>query len=159
MKRNVHLTTLGIIALFISASFCCAQTPPVRWVQQAISTNSLSGSGVTLDGFGNSYVVGSLYKTARFGVVTLDSGAGVNLSLVKYDSAGKPLWAVKAGGTNSNSSTSAKSVASDGLGNVYIAGNFTGEAAFGDFRITNSIGPAPGFVAKVEMDPKIKTRG
>src|SRR5262245_51156630 len=103
MGRTARLIIFSAGFFAISTATCVAQVPTVRWVQQGVSTNPLSGFGAALDRDGNIYVTGSLYGKANFGAVTLDSGVGLGLSITKYDLSGNVLWATNAGGTNWNS--------------------------------------------------------
>ncbi len=57
------------------------------------------------------------------------------------------LWAVSAGGTFS----SGYSIATDGLGNIFVTGHFIGMATFGDTTLT-SAGGSDIFIAKYDGD-------
>jgi len=60
-----------------------------------------------------------------------------------------PIWGTQAGGAGSDSASAVKV---DGAGNIYIAGNFSGVAAFGPFSLTNSsAGSSDAFIAKLGM--------
>jgi hypothetical protein len=69
------------------------------------------GRGITVDGLGNSFVVG---RTKSFGVGCMD------VFVLKYDSDGNLLWTTTWGGSNDDNG---EGIALDGLGNIYITGN------------------------------------
>ena len=117
--RIAGVMLIGVVLMILSSRVSEAQVPHVRWAQQGISSNNLSGAGIALDETGNIFAIGEFYESVRIGLVTLDSRQGTNLFLAKYAPSGKPLWAIKAGGTNSFSGVSPKKcVATDQLGNA-----------------------------------------
>ena len=90
--------------------------------------------GVACDAFGNSLVaVGSLGPEAG--------------TILKLDSSGQLLWTTSLGGTPS-------SVATDALGNAYVAGSFSGSVSLGGTSLT-SAGGLDIFVWK--LDPAGKS--
>ena len=54
--------------------------------------------GLGVDAAGNIYVAGKFRRSATFGATTLVSAGGLDIFVLKLDPAGKPLWAVSAGG-------------------------------------------------------------
>ena len=98
------------------------------WVRTWGGVGYDGGISVGLDGSGNVYATG-FFQVA----VDLDPGAGVDdhisnggsdVFLSKFDSGGSFLWArTWGGGCNDHSS----SVAVDGSGSAYVAGDFSGE--------------------------------
>jgi hypothetical protein len=94
-------------------------------------TGSDIAKGITTDGSGNSYVVGTFTGSATFISSSFLSAGSNDVFLEKYDRIGNPLWAVRAGGTGDDD---AKSVAvyPDGAGgvNIYVTGYFTSSITF-----------------------------
>src|SRR5207247_10065848 len=91
---------------------------------------------VKLDSTGdNVYVTGRFTGTATFGTTNLTSSGVHEMFLAKYDSAGNFLWARKAGGASTDY---AFAVTSDGAGNAYLAGVFSGTATFGNITLTST---------------------
>jgi Beta-propeller repeat len=144
--KKFSLITYGIAFVAVLTICCHAQTPLVSWVQQSISSNNVSGMGIALDGFGNTYAVGNFNQTTTFGSVTINGAGGF---LTKYDSFGNVIWATQAGGTDGSYYN--KGVATDGAGNAYIVGKCGAIATFGNITITNSHSGV-GFVAKSDGD-------
>src|SRR5262249_11831889 len=67
--------------------------------------------------------------------------------VAKYDANGVLLWAKNFGGTGADSATR---VGADPVGNIYVAGYFSGTVAFGTITLT-SAGGFDAYIAK--MDP------
>src|SRR6185503_13032448 len=103
------------------------------WARQAGGPNSDSGNAVAVDKKGNVFVTGSYQGLMNFPppnpnvVAPLIGFGGNDIFLAKYDAAGRPLWAVRAGGTGQDAGYG---VAVDADGNAYITGEFTDTATF-----------------------------
>ena len=95
-----------------------------------------NGHGVAVDGSGNAYVTGSFRDTVDFnpgpGVDEHTSNGYADIFLCKFDSASIFQWAHTWGGSDY---AFGSSVAIDGSGNIYVAG---------DFRDTVDFNPGPG---------------
>jgi len=106
------------------------------WIK-GTETNA-SGSSINSDAQGNVYITGDFgSKSIVFGSDTLTSNSSHSMYVVKYDSNGNIVWARGSdGGTYFGSSNS--SIASDGFGNVYVAGTFhTTTMVFDTITLTN----------------------
>jgi hypothetical protein len=115
------------------------------WAQQAFNGDfSIGGLGVAVGGGGNVYVTGAFRGTARFGGLTLNSAGSDDIFMAKYNSAGTPLWAKRAGGISTDEG---QGIAVDGSGNIYQTGTFEGTVTF-DGTTLNSYGYGDIFVAK-----------
>jgi hypothetical protein len=87
----------------------------LEWKHAFGATTDTFGNDVAADGLGNCYITGSTYvDTAAF--LAGNSDAYVS----KYDSAGNKLWTKLIGGPTRDDGSS---IAADGQGNIYIAGN------------------------------------
>ena len=107
---------------------------------------------LTLDPSGNIYLAGNFNTTITFGTTTLTSEGGDDFFLVKYNSDGNVLWAKSEGGTNDDY---VSSVAADGSGNVYVAGEFTSSTlAFGTTTLINK-GTQDIFLTKYNSDGNV----
>ncbi len=95
---------------------------------------------------GNTYTVGQFQGTAYFDGIELNSTGLNDIYVLKINSSGKIVWAVKAGGSSNDIPTSIDVDESD---NVYIGGSYYGTANFGGNQITASSSVANGFVAKL----------
>lgn len=98
------------------------------WANKGGGTQHDEGYDISTDVNGNSYVTGVFEGTANFGAITgfsgfnlVSTGAG-DAFIVKYNAAGKGLFAQKIGGTNADFG---KSVLSYSNGDCIIAGNFS----------------------------------
>jgi len=111
------------------------------WAVQAGAT----GFDITLDGTGKAYVTGAFYLTATFGNYTLTTSGNDDVFVAKLDSSGNWLWAVKAGGTESDYGYD---IALDGAGNACVIGCFRGIVFFGSHILISS-GYYDIFVAKL----------
>ncbi|GGG28155.1 hypothetical protein GCM10011378_01200 [Hymenobacter glacieicola] len=96
----------------------------------------MAAKGVVTDAAGNSYVTGSFAGTTSFGHLSLTSRGLTDLFLVKYNPAGKAVWATQIGRdpktqAYSQPTASGVDVALDAAGNAYVIGNFTGTLSYG----------------------------
>ena len=97
----------------------------VIWAKRAGGSNEDRAYSVTTDISGNVYVTGFFASpTITFGTFTLTNfGFTTDIFIVKYDSNGSALWAHNVGGSTGQGDIG-ESIATDVLGNVYIAGEF-----------------------------------
>lgn len=99
------------------------------WVKTFGSGNPVDSKSIALDNAGNIYVAGMFQSITDFdpgvGVFTMNALAGSDGFVLKLNSAGDFSWA-KA--ISSGATGIAQSVATDKIGNVYIAGSFQGTA-------------------------------
>lgn len=116
-----------------------------QFLVQGGGLNQDEALDIASDAAGNSYVTGYFGSTLTFaGGVSVSSSGLSDIFLLKANSAGQVLWAVKAGGTSDERGTS---VSVDNAGNVYITGYFQGTTNFSGTPIT-SVGLQDIFVAK-----------
>jgi len=100
----------------------------VLWSRSAGGQTGSSGSCVSTDINGNSYVTGYFNgaDTLKFDNISLVAGGGGNeVFVAKFDSAGNALWAKTAGTTAETSAYNGI----DGDGNVYVVANFTADSS------------------------------
>jgi hypothetical protein len=106
----------------------------ILWARQAGDLYSESGEGIAVDREGNSYVIGSFYDEATFGVgeenqVTLTAySEAEDIFVAVYDQNGKFFRVQQDGGLGCDYGIG---IAVDMLGNSYITGIFNGDASFG----------------------------
>jgi len=135
------------VVLLLSSSTKYAQVPNFLWAVQAGGDDLDEGFGIATDGSGNSFVTGRFEGIATFGDSTLSSSLGSrDIFIAKINSAGNFLWAVKAGGDNSDEGYG---IATDDLGSCFVTGWFEGTATFGDSTLSSSIGSRDIFIAKI----------
>lgn len=113
------------------------ETPTFRWVQQAGGTGEDYGSGVAMDGAGNTFVFAKFGNNlASLGSLTVSNA---DYFLAKYDPEGTPLWArpIRFPAYQGNLPLNYR-LGCDATGNVYIGGSFwAGPIIFGDVALTN----------------------
>ncbi len=128
-------------------------TGNVVWVKSAGGSDEEWGSGIAVDGGGNSYVSGYFQSaTITFGPTTLtNAGAGnADMFVVKYDATGNVVWAKSVGGSDDDFGGG---IAVDGGGNCYVTGGFqSATITFGTTTLTNAgAGNEDMFVAKLNL--------
>lgn len=96
---------------------------------------------LALDRDGAIVLAGLFQGTINFDRQTLTSSGQFDIFLVKLDADGEPIWARGFGGAHSDS---ARGLALDSTGNIYLTGSFQNEISFGDAatRLTSSGGTA-----------------
>ena len=115
------------------------------WAVKAKVTDDEMQFGLALDEEGNAYLAGTFEGTTSFGSHTLTSSGDMDIYVAKLDADGSWLWAVKAGGLGRDRGYC---ITVDGAGNVYVTGEYSGTASFGDHTLTSS-GCDDIFVAKL----------
>jgi len=115
----------------------------VLWATSSGGTSIDQGYCVSLDGSGNSYVIGYFYSPSiTFGSTTLtnpdNSGNTADMYIVKFNTGGNAVWAKSAGGIANDV---CYSVDVDASGNCYVTGSFISPTiTFGSTTLTNAGG-------------------
>ena len=129
--RNLLLKSLKILSsLVLISSSAAAQNH--KWTKTfGAGSETMLSKAIAIDQTGNVFTVGTFAGTVDF-----NSGAGVNsltatgvkdAYILKLDAAGNFLWVKSIGGDAfAGDIVNANSIATDLLGNVIIAGNFSG---------------------------------
>jgi hypothetical protein len=117
----------------------------VLWARSFGGSGNEEPGGIAVDSAGNVYLAGFFEGTAAFGGTTLTSAGGDDVFVAKLTSAGTVSWAKRLGGSGRDWDYD---LAVDRSGNVYLAGNFQGPAAFGGTTLTGA-GSDDVFVAKL----------
>lgn len=136
MKKKIFLLATISLVCFLS-TISNAQTPDWLWATNPAGSSDDFARFVTVDSYGNTYVVGAFNSpTLTFGstVLTTSSYGYYSAFLAKYDADGNALWA-----KNVHGISQANSVAVDANGNIYITGYFSEYYVyFGSIQLTNS---------------------
>ena len=140
-------TSSGLTDVFVS------KTDPsgaLLWSAKAGGSFSDRGLSVASDNAGNLIVCGFFTGEISFenGVSLVANGNSQDAFVAKYDPSGQVLWA-RAGGSIGNADR-ANGVAADGSGNIYITGQFSGEATFSGTTIVSSGSSIDVFTAKYD---------
>ncbi len=123
-----------------------AQSPQWQWVAGGGGMDTDYGAETAMDNQGNLFVSGYFTGTAAFGSQILVSDGSIDIFVAKLDAQGNWLWALGGGGPGVDG---AYGLATDGSGNVFVAGTFEASAAFGPYTLS-SAGSADVFVAKID---------
>lgn len=128
---STTLTNAGGYDLFIAKYNLSGN---LIWAKNIGGTGWESGNDITSDAEGNIYITGSFQSpTLSFDTITLVNSGTSNFFIVKYNSSGNAVWARSA---NSGEGTS---IATDTLGNVYLAGDFVDPTiTIGSITLTNA---------------------
>ena len=119
----------------------------VRAGGEAVSSNNTdSGTCISTDGSGNSFITGYIYiGTADFGATLLISSGTWDGFIAKLDANGNWVWAMRAGGAGNDAGWG---ISTDDIGNSYLIGAFSLESDFGATILT-SLGERDVVVAKL----------
>ncbi len=121
----------------------------VQWVQKAGGPKQDAGNGIFVDFAGYVYVAGFFTDTAVFGSKSLISAGSTDMFVAKYTDGGVLEWIRQAGGTDSDR---AHTVAVDGAGSIYVAGEFYGKSVFDGTSLYASFGLSDTFIVKYNYE-------
>ncbi|RME41564.1 MAG: hypothetical protein D6788_00990 [Planctomycetota bacterium] len=160
--------------VYITGSFCCdpltigpftlppmgvdtmltAKFAPDGSALWARSDSPGGGLGSAGGPAGTTYVTSLFTGTATFDTLTLSSAGGSDVFVVQYGSSGEVLHAFSYGGSDADRGVE---IAVDGGGNVYVTGQYTAPATFGNVTLTDG----NAFLAKIGVInvPAISGRG
>lgn len=124
---RIQLLTLALLGLFNFHNPVAAQT--YLWNRTIESEGFDEAYDLVTDNLGNVYVAGMIEYLADFGNgVHLESMGVHDIFIAKYDGAGNLIWAINAGGKDGDK---VQSITLDGLGNIYVAGEFEDTSYWG----------------------------
>jgi hypothetical protein len=118
------------------------------WSERFGDASNQTGVSVATDSMGNVVVIGSFTGTINLGGGALVSAGGVDLFVAKLDGNGNHLWSERFGDA---ADQHGQAIAIDGMGNVFITGDFAGSVDFGD-GVLKSVGGVDLFIAKLDAD-------
>ena len=122
--KKIHVTFLFVTIAFLANS----QNSSFVWAKKMDGSSGISPRSLSTDPMGNVYTTGFFSGTIDFDPsddvynLTSSQDGTVEVYISKLDSIGNFAWAKSIG---SISDEIAYSIASDSLGNVYVAGNFS----------------------------------
>ncbi len=128
---STNITSAGSQDFFL-AKYDPAGT--LLWVAQGGGAGSDQGLGLTLDPAGSPIVSGDIGGSATFGTNVLTGLGASDIFVAKFTPAGQLLWIRTAGGPGTDHG---HGVVTDGSGNVFLVGGFSGTASFGAFNLTD----------------------
>jgi PKD repeat protein len=98
-------------------------------ILSTVSLNNTTCQALTIDSADNLYVIGQFQNTVNIGATSLISSGGYDIFVTCIDGEGNINWVNQAGGSGNDY---AKSISKDSHNNLYITGNFSETALFGD---------------------------
>jgi hypothetical protein len=150
-------TTPGIGDIFITKYDSSGNA---QWAETAVGADNEFGYKITVDIYGNTYLIGTFYSsTITFGSTTLTYGDPPNIFLVKYDDLGNVLWAKGEGGNNADYGIGIKYASN---GNLFVAGHFfSSSLVLGSNVLTNLTGNGNSdiFIGKLDNTTGIAVEG
>lgn len=118
----------------------------VAWVKVFGDAAAQGGTGVAVDKQGNVVMAATSASGLNFGGGVLGNDGGSEVYLAKFDPMGNHVWSAHFGGPTTQSRSS---VAVDAMGNVFVAGMFSGTIDPGGGPLT-AAGAGDFFVAKFD---------
>ncbi len=149
---------ISSLLAIISSSLLFAQAPGWGWVKQSTGAINEAFACVTTDANGNVLAGGSIIsETADFGLGPVTTNGSADYSIIKYDTAGTPLWMRNGGGVGNEV---VFSISTDAENNVYALVRFESPTVtFGNFTLNCTLGsalgpnpPLPSDIALVKYD-------
>ncbi|MFY7664940.1 T9SS type A sorting domain-containing protein [Flavobacterium sp.] len=149
---------ISSLLAIISSSLLFAQAPTWNWVKQSTGAINEAFACVTTDANGNVFAGGSIIsETADFGLGPVTTNGSADYSIIKYDTAGTPLWMRNGGGVGNEV---VFSLTTDAENNIYALVRYESPTVtFGNFTLNCTLGsiggsnpPLPSDVALVKYD-------
>ncbi len=154
-KDTIKIPGKGGIDAFI---FKTDATGNTLWAKGFGSSKTENSNGITVDKHGYVYATGIVGESLEFDPGNAGTQyqikGGNDIFLVKYDTAGKFIWAKGMGDTKADAGWS---VTTDNWGNVYLAGSFTGTVDFNPGGTSKQLisSATNGFIAKYTPDGQL----
>ncbi len=136
-----------IFAILLITSFSVLNAAMAwDWAVQTYCS-SIAVNGMAIDKQDNVYLATKFFGDFKYDGKTLSPVGGEDILILKYNSSGKLLWALPAGGEDTDN---ALAIAISPSGGIYAAGNFVQTASFGSIS-KQSVGDYHHdiFVAKI----------
>ena len=152
MKSITLKFSMTIMILLGIISFSYSQNSKTwEWAKNIAGTNINYSYALFTDKEGNNYIAGGFTDTLNVGSTILISKGSYDIYLLKYNTNGDLIWAIQAGG---NDSDEAYGIASDASGNLYLTGYFSETANFSGTQV-KSKGYRDFFVAKYSSNGEL----
>jgi len=120
MQTSIQRSFLLSAIILLSSPSAFSQT--YQWANSIKSEGFNQAYDIVSDPQGNVYVTGQIEYVADFGDgVLLESVGSHDIFISKYTSSGRLVWAKRAGGRGGDK---VHSIALDGLGNIFLGGEF-----------------------------------
>jgi len=119
------------------------------WANKAGGIDHDVGNGISIDEESNCSITGRFEDTATFDSYSLSSNGAIDVFVAKISSEGNWLWAIEAGGYNTDMGYS---ITVDKYYNCYVTGRFWGTAFFGTDTLATIESLYEIFLAKTDAD-------
>jgi hypothetical protein len=138
------VSAFGTYTLTCTSGYCVilvkfSPSGTVLWAKQSNSYRDSYnyGNSVATDMSNNVFSTGYFEDTISFGTDTLENGYSYSATvfLVKYDSVGNVLWARQSSMPSNSCSGTGTSLATDNMGNAYMAGYFKTAIFFDSYQL------------------------
>lgn len=131
---TLNLTSLGSSDIFIIKYDTLGNE---IWAKNCGGNLNDIGFGISTDANRNVFVIGQFLSTTfNYPTNNLTNAGDFDVFVLKYDSLGNELWAIREGGSNEDSGLG---IVNDLMGNVYITGHFHSPSIIiGTFTFSNS---------------------
>ncbi len=124
-----------------------------EWVETGVSDETDNSNEVCVDNLGNVYVIGETTNEITFGSVELTSTKEKFDFLVKYNSNGEVIWAVKLLESD-DTINELRGITTDDAGNIIITGFFSNTISVSGIELT-SLGMFDVFITKFDSNGDI----
>ena len=146
----------GFIFILLTLHAGGQSAPGFQWAKTATGAYFETASAMAVDSQSNVYVTGAIGQSVQFGTQAMPGGTVVPnppyldlaksvVFLAKYSPSGNLEWVLQDTGS---SSSAGRGLAVDSNNNVYLTGEFTGNATFGSLSLTNATPKPDIFLAK-----------
>ncbi len=132
-KGNVYITgniRVGRTTVAFISKY--DQNGTLLWTKttSSISSTYAVATGITVDYNGNATITGYFGGAAVFGILSeITSKGNEDIFVARYNTNGDLIWVTSAGGTGVDI---ARDISCDAMGNLYVTGDFTLSATFGN---------------------------
>ena len=133
------------------------QQGEVVWARKTVGMSE--GAGITVDNSGNVFVIGNFQNNVNWDSQLLKSAGLQDIFVARYDRAGSLVWVKPFGGPGVDYG---RDIALDANGNIYITGDFQGNANFDKMSVQSRSGSLDAYIARLNASGNIiwiKTAG
>lgn len=145
---NTSLVATGSEDIFVAKYNANSE---LQWAKRAGGTGVARGSGIVVDGAGNSYITGYFTETPTFGSLTATTGASFEAYIAKLNASGDFIWVKSFHTVGTTGYEVSSEIILDAQQNLVIAGQFNDKITIGTTTLT-SVGNHDMFVAKFNKD-------
>ncbi|NBD96079.1 MAG: hypothetical protein GVY11_06365 [Gammaproteobacteria bacterium] len=148
MTPQAILQTLRNVLLALLAFWCATEAAHGVWPSSAGGDGDDNSTATVVGPTGAVYITGTFSGEAVFGDgVTISARGPQDIYVARYTAAGTLDWVTRAG---SSLADRASDIALDESGDIYVSGQFSGQADFGSTELSSDTLDPDVFVAKLD---------